>query len=160
MVREHDEVVDLSRLVAHVVEQQRLDLEADGLEHPDRGPFLGDDLDDELRVAGLQAAQQALAGELLAEAAAARLGVDDEADARHVVRPADAAEQREPAHDRPVVVVQDQPLVALARVQEALHHLGVEHVLVEERAVALGNAQEELGDELEVPGSMGRRSIT
>ena len=56
---------------------------------------------------------------------------------------------------RAVVVEQDQPQIALARVQEAVHDLGVEHVLVEERPVALGDAQEELGDELEVVGADG-----
>ncbi len=150
VVGEHDEVVHLAGEVADVVEQQRLDLEADRLEHRDRGPLLGDDLHDELRVAGLEAAHEAFARELLAEPAAARGGVDDEADARHVVRPADAAEEREPAHDAAVVVDQDQPLIALARCQEALDHVGVEDVLVEERPVALGHAHEELGDELEI----------
>ena len=45
-VGEHDEVVQLAGLVAHVVAQQRLGLEAERLEHPDRGHRVDDDLDD------------------------------------------------------------------------------------------------------------------
>ena len=92
VVSQYDEVANGSGPIAYMIEKERLDLEADRLEHPDRGPFVGHDLDDELRVfPPLQPARQALTREALADPGAATARVDDDDQPRDVAGPSDAA---------------------------------------------------------------------
>ena len=73
-VREHEQVVDLAGLAAHVVLEEALGLEAEAGEHGHRRLLLGDDLDDELGHAQLDGLDDGPLGEQAAEPAAACSG--------------------------------------------------------------------------------------
>ena len=122
-------------------------------EHRHRRLLLGDDLDDELGHAQLDGLDDGPLGEQAAEAAPAVLGVDDEAQLADVAAPADAADDGPVAGD---LTVDDGDQPALAGVGDpALDDAGLEDVLAEERAVALGDAGEERRSGIGVAGRDG-----
>ena len=112
-------------------------------EHGDRRLLLGDDLDDELGHAQLDGLDDGPLGEQAPEAAAAVLGVDDEAQLADVAAPRHARDDRDVAGD---LAVDDGDQAVLVGIGDpALDDARLEHVLAEERAVALGHAGEEAG---------------
>ena len=113
------------------------------LEHPDRRDGVDDDLDDGLGQAHLERGQQAVPGQRPADALAARLGVDDDAQATDVRRPAeqrqDARRSRGPAS--PVERDRRRPRAGVG--SQRLDDAGREDVLGEAVVVGLGHAAEE-----------------
>ena len=150
---QHEQVVDLTGLAAHVVLEQALRLEPELREHRHGGLLLGDDLDDELRRAHLDGLDDGPLGEQPAEPVAAVRGIDDEAQLADVVAPADALEDRDLTADL-TVDERDEPVLRRV-VEPRLDHAVGEDVLAEERAVALGHAGEEAPQRVGVTGAEG-----
>ena len=130
-------------LIADVVVEQRLGLEAEGAEHRDRRLLVGDDLHDHLPQTEAQRLEDGVLGERPADPAAATVGVDDHAYLADVARPALQRHDRDIADDESPSTATDR---AAPESDQAATHLGVAHVLLEERPVAFGDARHELLD--------------
>src|SRR4051812_7326164 len=147
-VREQHEVAQAAALVAHVVAQESLGGEAERAEHRDGALLLGDDLDVELAQSAVQRLRQRPARERAPEPVAAVPRVDDQAHLPHVVRPAGQPDDGDVPDDLPVL---DREAAAAALLPEPrLHRRPVEHLLLEERPLALGHAREELHQRVQV----------
>src|SRR5439155_23906739 len=148
---EQDEVAQLAVAVADVVAQQALGLEAERLEHRHGAVLLGDHLDDQLAQPRLDRLDQRPAREVAADPRAPVVGRDDEAHLADVVRPADKRDDRDVAGHRAVLAGDRAGAGAVA--QPALDGGAVEHLLLEERALVLGDAGEELEQRVGVVGA-------
>src|SRR3954452_14360004 len=148
-MRQQHEVAQLPVAVAHVVAQQPLGLEAEAAEHRHRTFLLSDDLDGELAQPAVERLQQRPARERAAEALPAAVGVDHEAHLADVIRPAGEADDRDVA-DHAAVVREGQGAAATVAGEPALDGGAVEHRLLEERALGLGDPAEEPQQLIEV----------
>ena len=145
--------MDLAGAAADVVLEQALGLEAEGGEHRHRRLLLGDDLDDELGHAQLDGLDDGPLGEQATEAAAPVRRVDDQAQLADVAAPRHAADDRHVPGD---LAVDDGDQAVLVGVgHPPLDDAGLEDVLTEERAVALGDAGEEAPHGIGVAGLDG-----
>ena len=148
-MREHEQVAQLARTVAHVVDQQRLGLEAERDEHGDQRLLVGDHLDDELGDAELERLEHGMTRECLSDAAAAVVGVDDDADLRHVARPSVQRDHRDVARD---VATVERDRARVTGQHPGGDHVRVGDVLLQEGAVRVGNLVEEALERRPVAG--------
>ena len=108
-----------------------------------------DHLDDELLQAKVKRLDDGALRERAADAAPAAVGVDDDPHLAHVARPALERHDRDVAEHSPVL---DGKQARRLWARPVLAHPGVIDVLLEKRAVALGNALHERLDCGLVPG--------
>ena len=118
-------------------------------EHRHRALLLGDDVDGELLQPAVERLQQRPAGERAPQPLAALRGIDDEADVADVVGPAGEPDDGDVADDGVVLVVRERAPAAIAG-QPALDGGAIEDLLLEERALGLRDAGEELQQPVEV----------
>src|SRR3954454_1895539 len=132
----------LAVAVADVPREHRLAIEAEALEHLDRALLLGDDLDHELPQVEFAGELERLPDELRAQAFTTPARIHDHVQLGDVPRPPHPGDDRRIAADGPVVGDRDQTAHASAR-GPTLDGATLEHVLLEEALIGLGDALEE-----------------
>ena len=137
----------VARLVADVVGEQRLGIEAERPEHRDRRLLVGDDLDDHLAQVELDRLEDGAPCERPADAAAAAVGIDDHPHLADVARPAVQRHDGDVADD---VAVLHRDGARRARARPRGDHLGRLDVLLEERPITLRDPRHESLDRLAV----------
>src|SRR6266508_2463079 len=146
-MREDHQVAYLAGLIADVILQQRLGLEAVRAEHANCRLLVGDDFDNHLREAEAHGCQHGATGEGASDAAAAVARIDDHTHFAHVARPTLERHDGSVAEDA-VPLDRQEPSVARPGPNPRGTHLGVFDVLLEERPVTFRDALQKSFDRL------------
>ena len=140
-VRQHQEIAQLAGPDADVVGQQGLGLEAELAEHGDQRLLVGDDLDDELGEIERKRLEDGMARKQPADALAAPVRRDHEAHLADMAGPAVQRHDRDVAGDLTVVIHRDR--AGVRGPDPGRDHLGVSDILLQERAIRVGDRREE-----------------
>ena len=140
-MRKNHQVAKVTGLITDMIGEQGLWVEAERSEHRDRGLLVSHHLDHHFREAEIQCLEHGMLRERSADTSATRIGIDDNAHLSDVARP---TLQLHDGHVADHTIVLDRDRARGTGPGPSLDYLGRINILLEERAIALRNAGEEL----------------